>query len=103
MAPGSPTAFTLSKAESVLLLLCFRHNFSLLARVIFKVAVNFNPLAALRASGPYGSSMIRRLRGDIIGLFDQLFPQDLSEEERFALSSEVIASYLFHLNGHNPT
>jgi hypothetical protein len=56
----------------------------------------------LRLSGPFGPSLISRMRPDLINKFDSLFPEDLTEEERFAKLTEIIPSYLFHCNAHSP-
>lgn len=80
-----------------------RYNIPFWVRAIFAVARHFNPLATLRLSGPFGPSMIKRLRPDLIGKFDSLFPYDMPEEERFAKLNEIIPSYLFHCNAHSPS
>lgn len=70
-----------------------RWTVPLVFRVLFSVLKNFNPLWGLRASGPVGPRLMRRMRPDLMNKYVQL----VGEENKL-----VVADYLFHCNGHRP-
>jgi hypothetical protein len=51
----------------------FRYNIPVWARALFHVVRHFNPLALLRASGPFGPSLIKRLRPDLVNTLFAIF------------------------------
>eukprot|EP01125_Pyxidicula_operculata_P011783 TRINITY_DN3857_c0_g1_i1.p1 TRINITY_DN3857_c0_g1~~TRINITY_DN3857_c0_g1_i1.p1 ORF type:complete len:376 (-),score=65.04 TRINITY_DN3857_c0_g1_i1:92-1099(-) len=64
----------------------------------FKVVVNLmswlpSPLSLLRAIGPWGPSMINRVRPDLERKFSHLF-QD---------NPQILSKYIYHCNAQNPT
>jgi len=61
---------------------------------LFKILTSFNPLSALRAAGPWGPSLVGRLRSDIVAKYDPLY----SNEE-----NSPIAHYIFHCNAQKPS
>ncbi|XP_039251912.2 (Lyso)-N-acylphosphatidylethanolamine lipase-like [Styela clava] len=63
------------------------------ARGLVKVLSPFNPLAAVRGSGPLGPRLIR-LRGDLGEKFN-----DLSEED----DPSPVFDYIYHCNAQNPS
>jgi len=65
----------------------------LIFRAFFSVVKNFNPLGALRASGPVGPWIFRRARADIMNKYVDL----VGEEDK-----SLVSDYLFHCNGHKP-
>ena len=102
---GKEEELRIKKPRPILLyysLIVFRYNIPIWLRAIFSVARHFNPLAMLRVSGPFGPSMIKRLRPDLINKFDALFASELTEEERLSKLGEIIPAYLFHCNAHSP-
>lgn len=70
-----------------------RMNLSLGFRTIFSIVKNFNPLWGMRASGPAGPRLMRRMRPDLMRKFE-----DLVGEENL----QIVGDYLFHCNGQNP-
>ena len=63
-------------------------------RVVARIAFQtFSPLAALRAAGPWGPSLIQKLRPDIKKKFEQL----TGEED-----SGLILEYVYHCNAQVP-
>lgn len=61
----------------------------LVARIIFST---FNPLSALRAAGPWGPSLVQKLRPDI----RQKFEDFIGVED-----SALILDYVYHCNAQN--
>ena len=59
------------------------------------VVKNFNPLATLRASGPFGPGLVKRARPDLMRKFLPLFPNE-------TVNIEVISNYIFHANVQTP-
>ena len=66
------------------------------AKALGSVLMNFNikPLWGLRASGPAGPWLVRRLRPDIMRKFEDLLG---------AGNTTLIADYLYHCNAQDPT
>jgi len=62
-------------------------------RTVFKIVRNFNPLFGMRASGPAGPRLMKRMRPDLMRKFE-----DLVGEENL----QIVGDYLFHCNGQNP-
>lgn len=60
-------------------------------RVVSAVIEPFNPFAPLRALGPWGPSIIAKLRSDLIRKFEHMF------------SDNRIAEYIYHCNAQNPS
>ncbi len=73
-----------------------RRNIPWYVRCLFQVFRHFNPLAALRLSGPFGLNAIKRMRPDLINKFEELFD---SEEDK----TSVVPNYMFHCNAQKPT
>jgi len=63
------------------------------AKAIYSIFKHFNPLWGLRASGPAGPSLMKKMRPDLMNKFESLVGED---------NLEVVGDYLFHCNGHNP-
>ena len=63
-------------------------------RALASVLKHFNPLWGLRASGPAGPWVVARMRPDLLRKYEDLLGSG---------QSSIIAEYLFHCNGHNPT
>lgn len=72
----------LTKRPSHYLFQHFRYNIPIWAKAVFQIYRHFNPLSILRLAGPWGPSMISRMRPDLLLKFGDLFPEDLSEEDR---------------------
>jgi len=70
-----------------------RMNLSLGFRTVFSIVKHFNPLWGMRASGPAGPRLIKRLRPDLMRKFEDL----VGEANLF-----IVGDYLFHCNGQNP-
>ena len=70
-----------------------RMNVSRGFRAVFSIVKHFNPLWGLRASGPAGPRLMKRMRPDLMRKFE-----DLVGEENL----QVVADYLFHCNGQDP-
>lgn len=51
-----------------------------------------NPLGIVRAAGPYGPSLIARVRGDIAEKFSDLYED-----------TGVVSNYIYHLNAQEPS
>ncbi|XP_022094567.1 protein ABHD4-like isoform X2 [Acanthaster planci] len=66
-------------------------QFPLWVRAIGAVAMRFNPLSSIRAAGPLGPRLIRRVRGDLNKKFKSLF-----EDDR-------ISNYIYHCNAQHPS
>ncbi|KFM57720.1 Abhydrolase domain-containing protein 4, partial [Stegodyphus mimosarum] len=60
------------------------------AKLIAFMLRPFNPLAGLRAAGPWGPQLIPKLRPDIIRKFDPLDP-------------DVVSNYIYHCNAQTPS
>merc|ERR1711892_1325839 len=60
---------------------------------VFKIVRNFNPLFGMRASGPAGPRLMKRMRPDLMRKFE-----DLVGEENL----QIVGDYPFHCNGQNP-
>jgi len=69
-------------------------NVSLGVRAVFSIVKHLNPMFGMRASGPAGPGLMKRMRPDLMRKFE-----DLVGEENL----EVVADYLFHCNGQYPT
>lgn len=54
---------------------------------------HFSPLSALRAAGPYGPSLLQRMRSDIKGKFQEA----LGEED-----ANTVMEYIYHCNARTP-
>ncbi|XP_044747233.1 (Lyso)-N-acylphosphatidylethanolamine lipase-like [Coccinella septempunctata] len=65
--------------------------FKILGIVLYPFT-NLNPLASVRALGPFGPWVIQRMRGDIIDKFDDIFED-----------KTIIPNYIYHCNAQNPT
>merc|ERR1712106_829561 len=70
-----------------------RMNVSRGFRAVFSIVKHFNPLWGLRASGPAGPRLMKRMRPDLMRKFE-----DLVGEENL----QVVADYLLHCNGQDP-
>lgn len=68
-----------------------RRDVPVWVRVISTVIEPFNPFAPLRALGPWGPSIIAKIRSDLIRKFEHIF------------SDNRIADYLYHCNAQNPS
>ena len=73
-----------------------RYNIPWYIRGLFQIFKHFNPLAALRLTGPYGQRTIQRARPELLRKFESIFD---TEEENF----EVVSNYMFHSNAQDPT
>ncbi|KAL3288218.1 hypothetical protein HHI36_002668 [Cryptolaemus montrouzieri] len=60
--------------------------------IVFYPFTNLNPLASVRALGPFGPWLIQKLRGDITNKFDDIFDD-----------KSIIPNYIYHCNAQNPT
>ncbi|XP_060572020.1 (Lyso)-N-acylphosphatidylethanolamine lipase-like isoform X2 [Ruditapes philippinarum] len=60
-------------------------------RAVAKVLSPFNPLAVVRASGPWGPGLIKRFRPDLQAKFSHLFDDD------------TILDYIYHCNAQVPS
>lgn len=60
---------------------------------LFKILTSFNPLSALRAAGPWGPSLVGRLRSDIVAKYAPMY----NEEDN------PITKYIFHCNAQKPS
>lgn len=67
-------------------------NLPLRWRIMRRVITLFNPLAIIRAAGPYGPGLITRFRKDIEEKFKHVFPD-----------TSVISQYIYHLNAQTPS
>lgn len=72
-----------------------RYNLPWYVKAILGVARHFNPLASLRAVGPYGPKVVKRMRPDLIRKFRPLFSSD---EENM----EIVPNYIYHCNVQTP-
>merc|ERR1712179_395652 len=70
-----------------------RLNLSWAFRTVFSIVKHFNPLWGMRASGPAGPRLIKRLRPDLMRKFENL----VGEANLY-----IVGDYLFHCNGQNP-
>ena len=61
--------------------------------IIAKIITSFTPLAGLRAVGPYGPTVVRRLRPDIRQKFENAFGEDTGNE---------FLDYIYHCNAQCP-
>ncbi|XP_038076232.1 (Lyso)-N-acylphosphatidylethanolamine lipase-like [Patiria miniata] len=66
-------------------------QFPLWVRAIGAVAMRFNPLSSIRAAGPLGPRLLKRVRGDLDKKFKTLFDGDL------------ISNYIYHCNAQQPS
>ena len=64
------------------------------AKTLAGVLMNFNPLWGLRASGPAGPWLVKKIRPDIMRKFEDLFGPG---------NTTLMAEYLFHCNAQEPT
>ena len=62
-------------------------------RTVARLLRHFNPLWGLRAAGPWGPWVVRRMRPDIMRKYEDLVGPD----------SSLVSDYIFHCNGHSPT
>ncbi|XP_066288463.1 (Lyso)-N-acylphosphatidylethanolamine lipase-like isoform X3 [Branchiostoma lanceolatum] len=60
-------------------------------KAVGTVLLNFNPLAAVRAAGPWGPGLVQRFRPDLQAKFSEVFDDD------------TIFSYLYHCNAQSPS
>ncbi|XP_013859955.1 (Lyso)-N-acylphosphatidylethanolamine lipase isoform X2 [Austrofundulus limnaeus] len=60
-------------------------------KVIASVVSFFNPLAVIRAAGPWGPGLVNRFRPDFKSKFEDLFEDD------------TITQYIYHCNAQNPS
>jgi abhydrolase domain-containing protein 4 len=56
-------------------------------------AVSNSPLTLLRAAGPFGPGLIKRLRPDLIEKFSHLHPGP----------SDAVSDYIYHINAQSPS
>ena len=71
-----------------------RHNISLGDRTLFELTKRLNPLWWLRVAGPVGPRLLPRFRPDLVTKFSCLLGES---------SGQLIPSYLYHCNAHNPS
>lgn len=69
----------------------FEKEIPLKWKVIGKLLSFFNPLAVVRAAGPYGPGLITKYRPDIPEKFSHLVE-----------NPELISNYIYHMNAQNP-
>jgi len=60
-------------------------------RIVKPIAGSMNPLSFLRLAGPYGPSLIHKLRKDLVNKFSTVY------------TPEITAEYLYHLNAQPPS
>lgn len=60
-------------------------------KVILAVIQPFNPLAGLRAAGPWGPQLIRKMRPDILAKFTPF------------VETEDVSDYIYHCNAQTPS
>ncbi|ESO87802.1 hypothetical protein LOTGIDRAFT_219704 [Lottia gigantea] len=60
-------------------------------RLLVKVLTPFNPLAGLRAAGPWGPGLVKRFRPDLQDTFSEVFDDD------------TIFTYIYHCNAQTPS
>ena len=60
-------------------------------RFIFAIATRINPLGVMRAAGPWGPRLSRRMRPDLAKKFVPLLGED---------DSSLLSDYLYHCNAH---
>ncbi|XP_018599728.1 protein ABHD4-like isoform X2 [Scleropages formosus] len=60
-------------------------------KVTFSIVSLFNPLAVIRAAGPWGPGLVNRFRPDFKRKFEDLFDDD------------TITQYIYHCNAQNPS
>jgi len=70
------------------------YNIRWWVRGLFGILRHFNPLWALRVSGPAGPKILDRMRPDLMRKFSGII-----EEENL----NIITKYLYNCNAHNPT
>ncbi|XP_048108460.1 (Lyso)-N-acylphosphatidylethanolamine lipase-like isoform X2 [Alosa alosa] len=58
---------------------------------LISVASRFNPLAGIRAAGPWGPKLIHRFRPDIKSKFEDMF------------DDQTMTQYIYHCNAQNPS
>lgn len=83
--PSHQTASASSSAQIVL-----PSWVKLVARLIFKT---LNPLAVLRAAGPFGPGLVHKLRPDIRKKFEPLTGEQ---------GSSIVLDYVYHCNAQSP-
>lgn len=66
-------------------------NIPLWVRALAAVMSPFNPLAGLRAAGPWGPSLVQKFRPDFQGRFSRLLPDD------------AVFNYIYHCNAQKPS
>eukprot|EP01119_Soliformovum_irregulare_P012237 TRINITY_DN3169_c0_g1_i1.p1 TRINITY_DN3169_c0_g1~~TRINITY_DN3169_c0_g1_i1.p1 ORF type:complete len:329 (+),score=65.23 TRINITY_DN3169_c0_g1_i1:54-1040(+) len=59
---------------------------------IARLLKNFNPLAILRAVGPYGPGLVTRFRKDLSKKFEHIYKDP-----------SIVAHYIYHMNAQNPS
>jgi pimeloyl-ACP methyl ester carboxylesterase len=69
-----------------------KRKFPWYAKIIFRIATQFNPLALVRVSGPWGPDLVVRLRSDIARKFDGLYSDP-----------NLVLDYIYHSNAAEPT
>lgn len=69
------------------------YKFPIWVRVANSLFQSFNPLAALRASGPYGPRLVQKLRGDLKDKFRPMLEED----------SHKFLNYIYHCNAQRAT
>jgi len=69
----------------------FEFPIPLWLKAVVAVASQFNPLAGLRAAGPWGPSLVQKFRPDFQGRFSRL------------LSDDTIFNYIYHCNAQKPS
>ncbi|GAB6022694.1 hypothetical protein CHUAL_006789 [Chamberlinius hualienensis] len=68
-------------------------NFPIWAKIVIRLVQPFNPLAVLRAAGPWGPGLIERFRPDIKAKFSPVVKDE----------QDVISSYIYHCNAQTPS
>jgi pimeloyl-ACP methyl ester carboxylesterase len=61
------------------------------ARTLIKIMEPFNPLAGIRAAGPWGPGLVAKMRPDFKRKYDSLF------------SDDTIHNYIYHCNAQTPS
>lgn len=69
------------------------YRFPIWVRVVTSIFQHFNPLAALRATGPYGPTLVQKFRGDLREKFRSKLQDDCHK----------FLNYIYHCNAQTAT
>ncbi|KAG0725164.1 Protein ABHD4 [Chionoecetes opilio] len=70
-----------------------RYKFPLWVKAVAALLQPFNPLSVIRTAGPWGPSILKKARPDLIRKFSGMVKE----------SDDVIPDYLYHCNAQNPS